>query len=270
MSVVLPSASQILAHLPASLQHIHVEVYPTIDSTNTPARRMLAEGQIHSPTLLIALTQTAGRGRMGREFFSPAGSGLYMTLIHPLPSPTHHITPAAAVAVCQATREVMGISLGIKWVNDLYLDGKKVGGILTECVQDPQGHPYVLAGIGVNITTQAFPSGLRQPASSLLTPNMVACRDYDLSLMAARIVTHLIALWQSPEACLANYRRELCLTGRTVTYAYVCAPDGDTTLPPCVTGVVEGVDDNFSLLLRQSDGQLLTLGSGEVTSVHIS
>ena len=244
---------------------VRVHVYPTLDSTNTQARRMIAEGSItgETPTLLLAHTQTAGRGRMGRSFHSPKNSGLYFTLVCP---PSQRVTPAAAVAVASAIQRATGHSPAIKWVNDLYINDEKVCGILAESVTPPAGgEPLILLGIGINVTTRDFPEGLRHPAGCISPSRRMSKRA--LSRLVAECVRDTLALATQPEACLEAYRARQWLTGRTVSYAYICAPDGDPT-PTTVTGVAEGVDEAYSLLLRLPDGQVLTLNSGEVTRIH--
>lgn len=270
MPVYLPNVKDISAALPSSLQHLSVQVFPTIDSTNTHARRLIANGDIQNDTLLVAHTQTAGKGRLGRQFFSPVGSGLYMTLVCPLPQIPPHITPAAAVATALALENLIHRSVDIKWVNDLYLEERKICGILAETILSPQGEVYILMGIGINITTQHFPAGMRHPAGCILSSDMVNQNTYDLSTLTAHIVDRFYDLLQDPRRCLQNYQDRFYLMGHTVTYAYVCTPDGTQDSPPTVTGVVEGVDDTYRLQLRLANGELLKLGSGEVTHIHMN
>lgn len=273
MPVCLPCEQAILAALPPHGHPIHIHIYDTIDSTNLEARRMITEGQISSPTLLMAHTQTCGRGRLGRSFYSPKGSGLYLSWVfkpHTTPQNIPHITPAAALATAKAMEAWAGVCPRIKWVNDLYLDGKKACGILTEVANTPSGEAYVIVGIGVNVTTAAFPEGLRHPAGCILSPEAVAHESYDLSLLTASIIQAFEAYIDNPAACLQGYRDLFLLTGKTVTYTYTCSPDGQESSPPptdTVTGVVMGVDDQYQLLLHTEDGGVLVLGSGEVTSI---
>ena len=268
MPVILPQASHIISCLSSAYGPMTVEVYPTLGSTNTYGRALVDGGTIKSPTLVVALAQTDGRGRMGRQFYSPPESGLYMTLICP-PPPHVHVTPSAALATALAIQDFCGQRVDIKWVNDLWLEGKKVCGILAERMVSPDGQAYLLLGIGVNVTTKTFPEALRHPAGCILTPNMVAQHTYDLSYLAARILHHLFALWQDREGCLQGYRERFLLTGKSVAYAYVCTPDTphdhDTHI---IKGVVEGIDGDYNLLLRKDDQEVLVLGSGEVTFVE--
>lgn len=151
--------------------------FTEIDSTNTEARRMLNDRPVADldGTIITADFQSAGKGRVeGRRFFSPAGSGLYMSLII---RPTDClitpdlITPAAGVAVCRTIEQLTGKHPQIKWVNDVYLEGKKVCGILTEGTLSPDGKiDALIVGIGVNLREAkgGFPEELRDVAGALL------------------------------------------------------------------------------------------------------
>lgn len=151
--------------------------FPEIDSTNNEARRLLNEHSVVEldGTVITAGLQTGGRGRIeGRQFFSPAGTGLYMSLIlRPSDSfiTTDLITPAAGVAVCRTIEKLSGRKAGIKWVNDVILDGKKVCGILTEGVLSPEGKiEALILGIGVNVREPegGFPEELRSIVTSVV------------------------------------------------------------------------------------------------------
>jgi BirA family biotin operon repressor/biotin-[acetyl-CoA-carboxylase] ligase len=139
-----------------------VQVYDTLESTNRTAKLLALEGAAHG-TLVLAGGQTAGRGRLGRSFTSPAGKGVYCSVVLRPPLPAANAQTAtigAAVAVCRAVQMLCGLELAIKWVNDLYYKGKKVCGILTERVESPKnrtvGHgetlPAVIIGMGINTT----------------------------------------------------------------------------------------------------------------------
>ena len=129
------------------------ETFDTVDSTNSIARQRAAAGACEGLTL-IASSQTTGRGRKGRNLFSPDGTGIYMSvLLRPQASPqiALRITTMAAVSVCQAIEGLCSREPGIKWVNDIYMDGRKVCGILTETALAAGGRlEYVVLGIGVN------------------------------------------------------------------------------------------------------------------------
>lgn len=240
-----------------------VFLYDEIDSTNSQAKRYAAEaaGGAPCPALFVARRQTAGRGRLGRSFYSPLDSGLYMTLLWRNDGSLNEavtVTGAAAVATARAIAAVSGAEVGIKWVNDLYLRDKKLCGILAESTTPRPGETYIAVGIGINLTTAAFPPDLRAPAISLseaLPPDT----PIDPSRLCGQIAGELLSLLDSraltaPET-LEEYRRRLILCGRRVT-----AVRGDETWE----GVVRGVDDAYGLLLDTQSG-LLNLHSGEVS-----
>ena len=256
---------------------ICVRLYDSIDSTNTEARRLISAispgegphgGSSPLPiTLLAARAQTAGRGRLGRSFYSPPDSGLYMTLLYPLTQPLSQavaVTAGAAVATLEAIRAVTGLVPGIKWVNDLYMDGKKICGILTEAVT-PAGSEqsaYMLVGIGINLTTAAFPEGLRAPAGSLtdnLSPS-ATLPALDAGRLCGQIAHRLLTLLEtdslhSPET-LAAYRAHSILLGQPV----LCTRGGQT-----FPALAMDITPAFGLMVRRADGCVEVLDSGEVS-----
>lgn len=145
-----------------------IEYFDIIDSTNTELKRRATQGA-PSHTVFVADEQTGGRGRMGRSFFSPRGSGLYMSiLLRPVRfEDAGRITTFAAVAVCRAL-ERFGVSVGIKWVNDILARGRKLCGILCEA-GTYEGEPFAVLGIGINIRQTAFPPELADIATSIET-----------------------------------------------------------------------------------------------------
>lgn len=148
-----------------------IKVYKTIDSTNVEAKRIALENGVHGMTLL-AEEQTKGKGRLGRSFYSPANTGIYMSiLLKPelAGSDAILITTAASVAVCRGIQKVLGICPQIKWVNDVYWENRKICGILTEAVSDFEMGKIdtVVVGIGINYKTEDFPQDLEKRAGSV-------------------------------------------------------------------------------------------------------
>ena len=146
---------------------ISIEYHDVIGSTNDRAKELAASGV--GNVCVVANEQTAGRGRMGRSFFSPPGTGLYMSLVLP-PNDPAMLTVAAAVFVSETLEEMIGEPVGIKWVNDVLLQGRKICGILAEGRFDGEGRMnYVVAGIGINLWKTEFPPELRQIAGDVET-----------------------------------------------------------------------------------------------------
>ena len=230
-----------------------VRVLEQVDSTNSEAKRYALSGG-EAPCAFLAETQTAGRGRMGRSFFSPDGTGIYLSLLLP-PKETLAdavlLTSAAAVGACRAIRRVTGLSPAIKWVNDLYLNGRKVCGILAESFFVGDCHRTVL-GIGVNLYTEDFPAELREIAGGLLP------REGLRNALAAALIEEVMALWDnlSPDAFLEEYRRDSMVLGQSVTY---------TENGVCYTGVAESIDERGHLAVRRDDGSVAVLASGEIS-----
>lgn len=148
--------------------------YETIDSTNNEAKRLVADEYPVRPLLILAGTQTAGRGRQGRSFYSPEGTGIYMTLVIPTNCPITSqvtMTTRTAVAVALSIEECFGLKPSIKWVNDIYLNERKCCGILCEAVNDYVSGTLraAIVGVGINIFTSDWPDELRGIAGSLLS-----------------------------------------------------------------------------------------------------
>lgn len=249
------SSDAVRAYLPAGTE-LDIRVFETLDSTNNEAKR-IAVGGITDPVLILAEEQTAGRGRLGRSFYSPAGTGLYLTLLYRTRDSlarTVPITSAAAVAVTETIEALTDKHPGIKWVNDVYLNGKKICGILTEAVTDMESGDVqnVIVGIGLNVSTDAFPEELRERAASLFPVGVSRSR------FAAEIASRLLlyAKGLDRRTFLGTYRSHSILTGREITYRRDDVLHG---------GTVIGIDEDCGLMVRRPDGNVEVLRTGEVT-----
>lgn len=237
-----------------------VEVFETLPSTNIVARERAAQGAPHG-TVIVANTQSSGRGRRGRSFVS-GGLGIYMTVIlRPEASGADAalITTAAAVAVRDAVLEVCGKDCGIKWVNDLYLDGKKICGILTEAVTEVESGEIrsVAVGIGVNFRGVAadFPPELREKAGFVLEPGEgEAERNALIAAIAANLMER--AAQTESREFMEEYRRRNIVLGRRVEYVR-----GGRT---CVATAVD-IDGSGGLEVLRDDGVREIITSGEVS-----
>lgn len=233
-----------------------IEKRECVSSTNTVLKNMAKAG---APTgsVLIARTQSAGRGRLGRSFYSPVG-GVYLSL---LLRPDFNmdevllITPAVAVAAAKACEKISGQPIQIKWVNDLLLDGKKICGILCESILRPDGaNDGIIVGVGVNLTPPpgGFPPDIIQHAGALNTPGQeeAFCTAF-LSFME-----EILQDFQS-HSFLAQYRARCPMIGQRVTLRY-----GDEI----VSGIVQEIDNHAALVLRTAHGCVKSFSAGEVTS----
>ena len=228
-----------------------------IDSTNSELKRLALSGA-PSGTALVADRQTAGRGRMGRAFFSPAGSGLYMSvLLRPVSlENVGLITTFTAVAVARALRK-HGADALIKWVNDLMLDGKKVCGILVEGGVY-NGQSFAVIGIGINVKSTAFPEELADIATSL---EQIAGKAPTPMALAEDILAELEAVAPhaplDPLALMDEYRRLSCTVGHPVRVRPFDGQEYDA--------VATAVEDDGSLTVLTADGQSHRVFSGEVS-----
>jgi len=232
---------------------IGVRVFDEIDSTSNEAKRMAADGA-DIPTLIAAARQTAGRGRMGRSFYSPAQTGAYFSVLYPIRTPLWgavSVTGAAAVATMRAIRTLTGKQTQIKWVNDLYLDGKKICGILTEAVTLGE-RTHLIVGIGVNLNTREFPDGLNATAGSL--------KEAQLSRTAliAEIFRELRPFLDDPSdrSWLNDYRTHSCVLGRQIVWSR----DGETK-----QGLAVGINQDGELEVVDDSGNASVLRTGEIS-----
>lgn len=240
---------------------VTVQVLESVSSTNALLRDQAAVGAPEG-TAVAAARQTQGRGRLGRSFYSPPDTGVYLSLLlRPCrwaPDQAVRLTTMAALAVCEAVEEVSGLQPGIKWVNDLYLNGRKICGILTEgALSLESGHlDYVVVGIGLNVYTppEGFPPPLSEVAGALFTAPQPDAKNR----LAAAFLNHFWAHYSDPgpAAWAACYRARSLVLGRRIT---VEGPDG---LRPADA---LDVDEACRLVVRYADdGSTDSLQSGEI------
>ena len=233
-------------------EDVLVFAYETLDSTNAEAKRIAANGQAAS-AIVAADGQTAGRGRMGRSFYSPNQTGAYFSFLYTPSQPLDNavsVTSAAAVAVRNAIFELTGLECDIKWVNDLYLNGKKICGILCESVFVNE-HPQIIVGIGINLSTTEFPKPLSNKAGALGA-------SVDRCKLIAAVWRNLKPFLQNANdhSWLEAYRAHSCVIGRQVEWT-----EGDHRFG----GVVTGIDFDGGLVVSLADGTQKTLRTGEIS-----
>lgn len=233
-----------------------IYLHREIDSTNNEAKRLIAEGK-GGLTLIVAEGQTAGRGRQGKSFYSPSQTGIYMTLSAPVDIPLCDavtVTGAVAVAVWQAIYDATGIKTEIKWVNDIYLGGRKIAGILTEAISDLEAGTtrHLVIGVGVNVHTTDFPEDLQSIATSLSPVGVSRNR------LIAAITDRLLDVIKRPQdtAYLSLYRKHSMVIGREIVYT----ENGVTHHARALD-----IDDFGGLVVEREDGARGTLRSGEIS-----
>ena len=240
-------------------REIKIIEYGIIDSTNLQARRLIegASGEEIQPTVLLAEGQTAGRGRLGRSFYSPTDTGLYTSLIIESPSSLDKLlslTALAAVAASEAIEAAFGINVGIKWVNDLYYNERKIAGILAEsCISGTKR--YIILGIGINLSTESFPDDILLKAGSLGIADITAKAKREL---ATDLFARLLDLLECEDTSRAMdiYRARSTVIGKRVSFLQNGRENTATAL---------GVTDLGALTVRLDSGEALELASGEIS-----
>lgn len=256
-------ATDIQRRLTADTVGVRLHLYAEVASTNATLRE-LARAGAPAGTVVLAEAQTAGRGRHGASWFSPAGVNLYASVLfrpRVVPSEIGVFTFVASLALSDAVKE-QGVAPAIKWPNDVLVAGRKVGGALVESAVRDEDVEWVVVGIGVNLNVE--PRALREAlgdagryATSLAAERG---REIDRNAFAASYLNHLdrwAATWadRGPEAVLAAWRDLDILTGRRVE---IRGTDG------AFEGRVLGVDATGALLVRDDRGARRTVTAGQV------
>lgn len=251
------SVEGIRAALPERYKNLPLEVKQSTVSTNIDVGAAAANGAPHGTTT-VSLEQKSGQGRLGKTFCSPKGGVYFSTLIRPTLSieKAVMITPAAAVAVHKAITDVLGLPVSIKWVNDIYMNGRKVVGISTQAQADIAvgGISGIIVGIGINYNTAQtdFSPELKDKAGSLFYENAPARRN---ELIAATIANLLdLSKDLTDKSYMDYYRKHNLVIGARVDYEI----DKETK-----SGIVENIDDNGSLIIHEdgkSEKRRLTCG----------
>lgn len=254
------SLQGLLPFLDKNMDTTLIQVHDTIDSTNNLAKELAVSGAKHG-TVVIANEQTNGRGRYGKVFESPKDTGIYMSLII---KPSHFpsidpslMTAYSAVVVSDVLSQLTGEAIGIKWVNDLFLNGKKVCGILTEAVTNLETGllDWIVVGIGINVSTEPtdFSQSVQSVATSLVNDKRVTRNE-----IAAEIINQFFIRAQDIDqsTMMQSYRDKSIVLGKTVSV---------------VSGThheiahVEDILNNGSLLIKQMNGDVKEIRFGEVS-----
>lgn len=253
------SEAAIRAFLPQSLSGATVVVKDATSSTNIDAAALAADGA-PSGSVVVALSQSAGQGRIGKTFFSPSG-GIYFSVVLRVDadlSSAPLITHAAAVSVAQAFESLLGVSPSIKWVNDLFVDDKKVCGISAQATADffSSRLRSVVVGIGIDYSSDlsSFPEELRGVAGVLFPRNAPPVRSRLIAAIVSSLAAHAEHL--DPGAFMPEYRRRCFVIGRRVDYVLDNVPE---------SGVATDVADDGALIVKTDDGQQRRLSSGEIS-----
>ncbi|WP_105956606.1 biotin--[acetyl-CoA-carboxylase] ligase [Apilactobacillus quenuiae] len=238
-----------------------IETFNEIDSTNTYAKKILGQSKLKNPTIIVADKQTAGYGRRGRDFYSPKDTGIYMTLI--LPIKDNEIFDGGMLTTMTAVAVVNGLKISypdvdfkLKWVNDIYVNNKKVAGILTESVMNVElMHPLALIiGIGINLNTKDFPDNMDRPVGS------IGDQKVDKNKVAADIINEFIQLYPNylDGKFIEEYRQLSMLIGKKVKIQ---------THRGLISGKVTDFDQHGRLILFDGNKHQAIM-TGEVIKVN--
>lgn len=239
---------------------LNIAVVEKTESTNLLLKNMAANGA-EEGAVIIAGEQTGGIGRMGRSFFSPGNTGIYMSLLLKPdiePEKSVFITTAAAVAVCRGLEKNGVKNAGIKWVNDIYVNGKKVCGILTQgsVMPDVKRLGFAILGIGLNVyqPQEGFPEEIKNIAASVFEES----RDGMRNKLVADILTAFYGIYDSfnEDSYVEEYIKRSVITGKKVDILV-----GNSVK----SALVKGIDKACRILVQYEDGSCEALDSGEVS-----
>lgn len=264
------SVSDITRHLDTAAvaaDMFDIEIFDSLDSTNVTLKKMAAANALEGK-LIIAESQSAGHGRFDRPFFSPAGTGIYMSLLlkpDMLPTDVPLITTCAAVAISAALDEAIGCSSKIKWINDIFINNKKVCGILTEASFNAADAPpeYVILGVGVNVFEPegGFPKELAGIAASAILSHGSddhTYRNFIRGKIIAGFLKNLMRYYPNLEKreFLEEYRMRSLVLGKEIRIM-------DNACGTAAKAVA--IDDNCNLIAELHDKSIRTLNSGEIS-----
>lgn len=248
----------IINYLDSEIKEIDVRVYETIDSTNTEAKRLLNSENLSNFTILVSDEQTAGRGRRGKNFKSPKGTGVYFSIVFfPKEDFSYNsfdlVTIKAAVSIVKAIEKTTDKKPEIKWVNDIFLNHKKICGILTEADIDFESKKVhsIVTGIGINFTTE-FTDELSPIAGSLYAEDLLR------SELVAEVINEFYKAlyYKNDEEILSEYKSHSLLLGRYVNFEL----NGTK-----YEAIAKDINEKGNLIVQTDDGKLMTLSSGEVS-----
>lgn len=257
----LISKEGISIYLDKRFSNIEIYNYKVVSSTNEVAKNLALSGAKHG-TIVISEEQTAGKGRLGRSFYSPSNTGIYMSIILRPNLTTMDsvlITTASSVSICDAIHKVTGIESQIKWINDIFINNKKVGGILTEASTNFESGTidYLILGIGINFNKPKdnFPCELKEIATSIYTDN---CNGINRNMLCAEIINNI--LYMIPQIknydFISEYKKRSLILNEEITY---------TIAGISSKGKAIDINKDGSLVVRHDDGSIKILNSGEVS-----
>lgn len=255
-----------------------VQVFTEIDSTNLYAKKILTESKLKNDyekfhgCIFVAEKQTQGKGRQGRSFYSPENAGIYMSMIYiykeGIVNPAL-ITASSAVGVCRCLKKNFEINPKIKWVNDLFLNNKKICGILTEGIinQTTSCIDAVVVGIGINLIKAAkdFPSELKNIAGTIINSDLAPNKDIDRNKLIAEIASSVFYCinesLKGNQQIITEYQQNTIFTPGMKLQVFPFAGNSENQYE----AFFDKIDENANLIVKLADGNKKILYSGEVS-----
>lgn len=260
------SKEGISLYLNKDFSNVDIYIYKTTSSTNEVAKKLALSGAKHG-TVVISEEQTQGKGRMGRSFYSPANTGIYMSIIlRPTLTAMDSvlITTSSSVAICDAIHKVTGIECQIKWINDIYINNKKIGGILTEASTNFESGTidYLILGIGINFNNPKddFPDNLKEIAGSLYKGNS---NGINRNMLCAEILNNILSIIPKIKDYdfISEYKKRSIILNQEIMYI-----SGGIYSK----GKAIDINNDGSLVIKHDDGSIKILNSGEVSIRRLS
>lgn len=260
------SKEGISLYLNKDFSNVDIYIYKTTSSTNEVAKKLALSGAKHG-TVVISEEQTQGKGRMGRSFYSPANTGIYMSIIlRPTLTAMDSvlITTSSSVAICDAIHKVTGIECQIKWINDIYINNKKIGGILTEASTNFESGTidYLILGIGINFNNPKddFPDNLKEIAGSLYKGNS---NGINRNMLCAEILNNILSIIPQIKDYdfISEYKKRSIILNQKIMYI-----SGGIYSK----GKAIDINNDGSLVIKHDDGSIKILNSGEVSIRRLS
>ena len=262
----LISKEGISLYLNKDFSNVDIYIYKTTSSTNEVAKKLALSGAKHG-TVVISEEQTQGKGRMGRSFYSPANTGIYMSIIlRPTLTAMDSvlITTSSSVAICDALHKVTGIECQIKWINDIYINNKKIGGILTEASTNFESGTidYLILGIGINFNNPKdnFPDDLKEIADSLYNGNS---NGINRIILCAEILNNILRIIPKIKDYnfISEYKKRSIILNQEIMY---------TSGGIYSKGRAIDINNDGSLVIKHDDGSIKILNSGEISIRRLS
>lgn len=262
----LISKEGISLYLNKDFSNVDIYIYKTTSSTNEVAKKLALSGAKHG-TVVISEEQTQGKGRMGRSFYSPANTGIYMSIIlRPTLTAMDSvlITTSSSVAICDAIHKVTGIECQIKWINDIYINNKKIGGILTEASTNFESGTidYLILGIGINFNNPKdnFPDDLKEIADSLYKGNS---NGINRNMLCAEILNNILSIIPKIKDYnfISEYKKRSIILNQEIMY---------TSGGIYSKGRAIDINNDGSLVIKHDDGSIKILNSGEISIRRLS